>query len=200
MNRGFMKNRLYSNKADCTRFIETLNFLTYDIPIPFSQFVLLKDKSKYARAKNTSVSVCTYCLMPNHFHIVLKQHQSAGIEHFMQRLQTSYTKYLYTKYKKRGKIFDSRFKAFLISSSEQLFHTSRYIHLNPYSSKLLKSKSAIFTYPYSSISEYLMPARNSICDKREINNVLAGMSVSEYKKSLLARSNFQRSLEFVKKL
>lgn len=71
-----------------------------------------------------------YCLMPNHYHLLLYQNNEAAITKFIQSIGTAYTIYFNKKYQRRGTLFESRFKAVEICSDTQLQHISRYIHLN----------------------------------------------------------------------
>jgi putative transposase len=69
--------------------------------------------------------------MPNHFHLLLRQKDQGDIEKFMRSLTIGYAMYFNKKYKRRGPIFESRYKAVRIHDDPQLTHVSRYIHLNP---------------------------------------------------------------------
>jgi putative transposase len=77
------------------------------------------------------VELHTYCLMPNHFHFLFKQKKAGAIEKFMRSLNVAYAMYFNRKYKRRGPLYESIYKAVLIGDDAQLTHVSRYIHLNP---------------------------------------------------------------------
>jgi putative transposase len=98
------------------------------------------------------VSILAYCIMPNHFHLLLKQEVEGGISTYMQRLTLSFVRYYNIKYKQQGHLFESLFKSVLIDSENQLLHVSRYIHLNPTSARLVKDP---LKYPYSSLRYYI---------------------------------------------
>lgn len=91
-----------------------------------------------------------YCLMPNHFHLLLHQHTDTAMTHFMQSIFTAYTAYFNKKYQRHGPLFESRFKAVAIHSDSQLEHISRYIHLNHWD---------YASWPFSSYGDYLAVAR-----------------------------------------
>ena len=78
-----------------------------------------------------SVNLLVFCLMPNHFHLLLYQLDVGKMTKFMQSVMTSYSRYFNLKYKRTGPLFESRFKAAHVSNQEYLEHISRYIHLNP---------------------------------------------------------------------
>ena len=77
------------------------------------------------------IQLHTYCLMPNHFHLLLWQKDQGNIEKMMRSVLTSYAMYFNRKYKRGGPVFESRYKAVRITNDAQLTHVSRYIHLNP---------------------------------------------------------------------
>lgn len=93
-----------------------------------------KDRAiKLLRLNNftDSVDLIAYCLMPNHFHLLIKQHDATAIDRFMNSLCTRFTMYFNRKYKRVGTLFQGVYKAVLVESDEQLLHLSRYIHRNP---------------------------------------------------------------------
>jgi REP element-mobilizing transposase RayT len=71
-----------------------------------------------------------YCLMPNHYHFLLYQHDDTAVAKFIQSIFTAYTRYFNKKYQRQGPLFESRFKAVAMHNDGQLQHISRYIHLN----------------------------------------------------------------------
>lgn len=93
-----------------------------------------------------NVQVLCYCLMPNHFHLLLYQVEPRSMERLMRGIMTAYSMYFNRKYKRRGPLFESRYKASRIDSDAYLEHITRYIHLNP---------RAWRTWPYSSLADYL---------------------------------------------
>jgi putative transposase len=92
------------------------------------------------------VELLCFCLMPNHFHLLVYQHRLGEMTQFMRSLLTSYSMYFNKKYKRSGPLFESRYKASLISDDAYLEHITRYIHLNPRDWR---------RYDYSSLPYYL---------------------------------------------
>lgn len=91
------------------------------------------------------IELNAYCLMNNHFHLLVYQKEQGAMTRLMRGVMTAYSRYLNKKYGKSGSVFESRYKASRISSDEYLMHISRYIHLNP---------DGWQTYPYSSLQFY----------------------------------------------
>ena len=77
------------------------------------------------------VELLAYCLMNNHFHLLLYQADARFMTTFMRSLMTSYSRYFNLKYKRTGPLFESRYKACRVDQQSYLEHISRYIHLNP---------------------------------------------------------------------
>ncbi len=99
-----------------------------------------------AKNDNKSVEVVAYCLMPNHFHLLVKQVSEGGISKYLRQAINSYAKYFNTKYKRVGSLFQDMFRAVHIETDEQFIHVSRYIHLNPLVSYLV-GKKELLSYP-----------------------------------------------------
>ena len=81
--------------------------------------------------KDRYVELVSFCLMPNHFHLVVKEEKEGGLAQYMQRVLNGYTKYYNTKYQKSGHLFQGPYKAVHIKDNTQLLHVSAYIHRNP---------------------------------------------------------------------
>lgn len=149
------------NEWDYSRFMETLDFYRKSPqPQKLSDFrrgaILLKE----AENQKELVKIFVYCLMPNHFHLLVQQLADGGITAFVSNLANSYTRYFNTKYERIGALFQGAFKAKLIENDEYLLQVSRYIHRN--SCSLLQWQNKM--YPYSSYRYYLSSEKHLFCD------------------------------------
>ena len=121
--------------------------------------------------ENLLVYIGAYCLMPNHFHLVLTEIEEGGVSKFMQKLSTAYSMYYNTKYQKTGSLFQGKFKSEYANNDRYLKYLFSYVHLNPI--KIIKKdwkekgigdkKSAIDflgKYKYSSYLDYMGENRN----------------------------------------
>jgi len=97
------------------------------------------------------VQLHSYCLMPTHFHLLLWQKKAGAITQFMSRISIAYSMYFNLKYKRKGRLFESQFKAVPVTSDPKLIHVSRYIHLNPIGYRV---------WDHSSYGDYLYNARD----------------------------------------
>lgn len=95
------------------------------------------------------MELLAYCLMPNHFHFLLRQNEERVMKEFIQSVATRYAMYFNKKYKRVGSLLQGPYKAVLVMEEPYLLHLSRYIHRNPteYTQNLLNA--------YSSYGEYL---------------------------------------------
>lgn len=145
-NRGVEKRDIFLDQKDYFRFL-TLLFLCnskaavnvrdqFPKGLPFGKFgevVRFADKQKEGL-----VAIGAYCLMPNHFHILVKEIAENGISVFFAKLLTSYSMYFNKKYGRTGRLFENTFKAQHADSDEYLKYLFSYIHLNPI--KLIEPK------------------------------------------------------------
>jgi putative transposase len=145
-NRGNRKQNIFFQNKDYERFLERLR----------------EYKDKF------DITILGYCLMPNHFHFLLRQESDIPISLFMLRLCTSYAKYFNIKYEEVGSLFQGRFKAKIIDSDEYLLQVSRYVHRNPLS--ISTPGVELTAYPWSSYAAYVNGEKNNIIDSSYILN------------------------------
>lgn len=160
-NRGTRKQEIFIQKKDYERFLERLK----------------EYKNKF------EVSILVYCLMPNHFHFLLRQETDIPITFFMLRLGTSYAKYFNIKYDQVGSLFQGPFKAKLVDSDEYLLQLSRYIHRNPISTRGVDLEF----FPWSSYAAYVKGEANDLVDPSSILSYFAKNNPS---------SNYKQFTEF----
>jgi len=157
-NRGVEKRTIFLDDQDFRVFLHLLK--TYLSPQPDTTqkqhplTVLTGFNPVRLRLFQTlphEVDLLTFCLMPNHFHLLAMQKTLDGITKLLRRVSTTYSMYFNRRYKRVGHLFQGVFKAVLIQEDSYLLHLSRYIHLNP--AELTGSNPV--NYPYSSYSYYL---------------------------------------------
>lgn len=158
-NRGVAKMDIFREEAD----YEYLKCL-------FEKYLSHKSArdSNYRILPNYAddIELVAYCLMPNHYHLLIYLKKEAGIEKLMRSTMTAYSMYFNKKYKRVGGLFESRFLASRISNDTYWQHISRYIHLNPIDLQvdyLAYSHSSIEYYITDKCADWLHPER--ICDK-----------------------------------
>ncbi len=190
-NRGVEKRTIFENRSDRNRFIASMIYYQHEGPKP-----KFSNSTKRKALKNLGdkiVEISCYCLMPNHFHFLLKQSKDNGITEFISKLINSYTKYFNTRHDRIGPLFQGEFKAVLVESDEQLLHLSRYIHLNPLVAYLVKDLSL---YEWSSYNEY-MKDQAGICSKEDILKFF-GESPAKYLQFISDQEDYALQLAFIK--
>lgn len=138
-NRGVEKRKIFKNQQDYSVFLSYLKdyLLPKDIKSLREKLsdtkISTKERHKILqllRMNNFAdeITLLAYCLMPNHFHLFIKQKSQNSINKFIQSLCTRYTMYFNRKYKRVGTLFQSVYKAVHISDEKQFLHLSKYIH------------------------------------------------------------------------
>lgn len=190
-NRGSEKRSIFENSRDYQRFIKTMNYYQYLGPkLKFSHFSQFQNFKPNPSKK--IVDIICFCLMQNHFHLLLKQLVEGGITEFVSKISNSYTKYYNTKHNRVGPLLQGEFKAVLVEKDEQLLHLSRYIHLNPRVSLLVKD---LANYQWSSYNEYANQA-SGFCSKQEILGFFK--NPYSYKQFVLDQVDYGEKLEQIK--
>src|SRR3989344_2556799 len=147
-NRGVEKRDIFLDQADHLRFLELLAYcMPKDNIQSYSTAKRLRSKTESAKEGEGLVDLLCYCLMNNHFHLLLRENIEGGITTYMKRILIGYSKYFNVRRDRSGSLFIHPFKAVLIDNDDQFLHVSRYIHLNPYVAHIAKTVSE---YPWSS--------------------------------------------------
>ena len=163
-NRGVDKREIFKDDYDSGRFIkllylcnDTKNFEFRKLPegLPFG-----------LKRERTLVDIGAYCLMPNHFHLLIHEKEGGGISTFVQKLATAHSMYFNKKHSRTGRLFEGPFKAKHLDSDNYLNYIFAYIHLNPIDlvesswkekgiKNLKEAKRHLENYKFSSCPEYL---------------------------------------------
>lgn len=182
---------IFENSYNFQRFLKTM--LYYKVLGPKPRFSLFTPTNNSLDKSKQIVEIVVFCLMPNHFHFLLKQLTDGGITEFISKLSNSYTKYFNIKRSRVGPLLQGEFKSVLVESNEQLLHLSRYIHLNPLVSGLVKD---LRIYSWSSYPEYIGLSAQKICAKEIILNQFK--SSKDYQRFVLDQADYGRELEIIK--
>lgn len=173
-NRGNSKQKIFHDAQDRWRFMALL--YTCNSENNFRVFLINrnKDSDPYLWERGRSlVSIGAYCLMPNHFHILIKENVKNGISKFMQKLSTAYVMYYNNKYERTGGLFEGKFKSQHLNTDRYLKYIFSYIHLNPvkifqkdWKENGIKNKEKALhylkNYKYSSYPDYIGEKRKQI--------------------------------------
>ena len=165
-NRGTEKRVIFSSSKDYERFLCLLFLCNSKHSVEVRrQGRTLAEAVKIDRGQPL-VDVCAYCLMPNHFHLLVREVEKDGISRFMQKLTTGYTMYFNKRHDRTGALFQGKYKAGHANTDSYLRYLVSYIHLNPI--KLIdsrwkevgikdhrKAENYLADFRYSSYLDYL---------------------------------------------
>lgn len=171
--RGVNKRPIFYDDEDYSVFLNLFKRYLSDKPV--------KDKQgrEYPTFTN-EVELLAYCLMPNHLHLLVFQVDTQAIAKLMKCILATYGMYFNKKYQRVGPLFQSRFRASMITNDSYLQHISRYIHLNPKNYK---------KWAYSSLPFYLGNQKAEWCKPKKIMELfdnmpkLYGQFVSDYEEN-----------------
>lgn len=136
-NRGVNKQAIFHDSRDYYRFLFLI--LYFQSPVVFQNIGRILDDFVRHRVLNIAeeivkkrrVELVAFCIMPNHFHLIIKELEEGGITAYMQRVLNSYSKYYNKKYDKSGHIFQGPYHYVPIQDDRQMKYLSTYIHRNP---------------------------------------------------------------------
>ena len=163
-NHGNGDRLIFLDDLDKQRFVSLLYLANGSEPFDFQD--ISSGQEFFFDRGDPPVAIGAWCLMDNHYHLLIKEIVEGGISQFMHRLATGYTMYFNARHKKRGSLFESRFRAKHLDFDQYLKYMFAYIHLNPV--KMIeprwknvgwanKQKILEFldNYPFSSYLDYL---------------------------------------------
>lgn len=205
-SRGVEKRKIFLSEKDYNRFMALLYIMNQSDPFRMDNFLRdnknnLQNIFKEKKSKNL-VSILGYCLMPNHFHLILYEHTEGGISKFMGKLLTAYSMYFNTKYERSGPLLTRPFRSEHISSESQYMWIFSYIHLNPLSiidktwkeagiKNKKEAKEFLENYKFSSYQDFLGKKRpeSVILDFSLIPEYIKGMELDFERHEELFKEN-----------
>jgi len=116
INRGNMKMQVFDDMEDYEYFLELLE----------------------KASKRENVEIHAYCLMPNHFHLLLVPQEEKSLSRLMQWVMTSHVRYYHKKNKTSGHIWQGRYKSFIVEKESYYITLIQYIEANALRAKLVK--------------------------------------------------------------
>lgn len=138
-NRGVNKQDIFLDKDDLVVFLGLLK-----------RYFGAKSETKLNRVAHRNyyeqIELLAFCLMGNHFHLLVYQHDKFAIRDVMKSIGVAYGMYFNKRYKRVGPVFQQRYRAVRVEYDPQLLHISRYVHMNPHVYK---------SYKWSSLPYYL---------------------------------------------
>lgn len=185
-NRGLNKQPVFLDNYDYVVFLNLLKRYLNKTPTK-------DNKGREYESLYGQLELLAFCLLPNHFHLLIYQKDSGTMTNLLHRVTASYTSYFNKRHKRSGPLFQERFKASNINNDEYLQHISRYIHLNPKDYKKWEFSSLPY-YVKDKNATWVVPIRilELFNDKKEylqfVNDYQAHKKVLDEIKGELANS------------
>ncbi len=138
-NRGVEKRKIFLTENDYLRFLHDLYEFNDTAPAVYFHKKPQHFKScevglrKVAQKRDLLVEIYSFTLMPNHFHLMLKQIREGGVTEFMRKIGTGYTNYFNLTQERVGSLFQGKYKSVRIDNHAHFLHLPFYIHSNPLS-------------------------------------------------------------------
>ena len=152
-NRGCNRQRIFANDGNYVFLLQRAKSFLADYPL----------------------SVIAYCLMPNHYHFLLRPEVDGTLPRFIQRLFSSYTQAFNKQQGRSGTLFEGRAKSVLVDTDEYVLHLCRYIHLNPVGAGLVAHPGE---WPYSSYPEWVERRDGTLVDRAFVRQYF--LTAAEY--------------------
>jgi putative transposase len=187
-NRGIDKRTVFESEDDSERFLQILYLANSTDSVHRSNLSQHTTEEIIAMPRKMSlVSVGSYCLMPNHFHLLLKEIIEGGISAFMQKLGTAYTMYFNKKNDRTGNLFTKPFRSRHVGEDRYFQHVVNYIHCNPAENfdpgwkrgvvrNMGRLEEQLLGYRYSSFPDFA-------AKKRSISAILSGDAFDVYRQT-----------------
>lgn len=203
LSRGVDKRKIFLNNRDYFRFIHNLFEFNNQKNVGTSSDHAFKMQNqlddiasrlvghKNRKPRKLLVDIHAFCLMPNHYHLMLSSRVKDGISKFMKKVNMGYAKYFNIKNERKGTLFESRYKSILIENENHFMYLPHYIHLNPldlHMPEWREGKLRSFTgaikflenYRWSSFPDYIGHKNfSSVTDRRFLLDVFG--SVNKYR-------------------
>lgn len=161
-NRGVEKRSIFLEIKDWTRFLFLILHLQSPIVFDnvrrnietyFKHGYFVEPAGTKKIILQRFVELVAFAIMPNHFHLIVRESEELGVARYLQRIQEAYSKYFNIKYDHKGHLFQGTYRAAHVEDNEQLLHLSAYIHKNPRELSEWKNKEQ--NYPWSSYQDYV---------------------------------------------
>lgn len=145
LNRGVDGRKIFIDEKDYFRFVHDLfefndENSAFNIGYHFTknrknqsidvgrQYIA---KSKEREPRKLMAEILAFCLMPNHYHLLLRPKKDESVAGFIKKINGGYAKYFNNKYQRAGALFQGKYKSILIEKDAHFIHLPYYIHSNP---------------------------------------------------------------------
>jgi len=193
-NKSISNYHIFRKNKSIERFLLAVNYYNnQEVNVSLSK--ALRDElilPEIMEKRNNGIfSLLAYCVMPDHYHLLLRMISDYSLAKFMNNIEGSYSHYYNLLNMRKGPLWQSRFRASIIEDNETLLHVHRYIHLNPTTAGLVDKP---IKWPWSSY-RYFIKDRQALSIHKEISIT----SVAIYKQFVNNQINYQRTIKGIRR-
>ncbi len=195
-NRSIAGFKIFVRKKFALRFIRSLVFYNIGGKESFSKSIRKKSFSLpgiLVPAREAVVKFIAYCVMPDHYHLMIKVQDADKVSKFISDVENSFTRFFNLKMRRKGPLWEGRFKAVKVEDDIYFSHLTRYIHLNPVSDGLVERPE---DWEFSSYRDYI---ENPKVLKKYITEIEID-SPERYKRFVHDRLKYQKYLKEIRRL
>ncbi len=148
MNKSIAGYTIFNTDEDYARILQALEYFSIAEPLPKFSYFLQRSREvgktfpvyldQCFPKPRRLIRIVAYCFMPTHLHLLLVPLAKNGVAHVMSNVLNSYARYFNIKHKRQGRLWAGPYKDVYVGSDEQLWHLTRYIHLNPVTAHLVE--------------------------------------------------------------
>lgn len=192
-NKSISSYNIFRKESYSERFLDTLAYYDGEPKISFSGSLRKKIFFQYRNViqlDNPGFRILAYCIMPDHYHVLLSPQKSSDVSRFIGTVENSYTRFYNTKNNRRGPLWQSRFRCVRIANNQQLLHVSRYIHLNPVTAGLVKEPQ------YWELSSYKLYLKQSVLDRKQPISIRTSEA---YERFVMDNADYQKKIKLIKR-
>ena len=136
-------------------------------------------------------SLLAYCIMPDHYHLLVKLQSEYSFSKYMNNIENSYSRYFNTFNRRKGPLWQSQFRAVIVEDNETLLHIHRYIHLNPTTSGFVEKPEE---WEWSSY-KYFITEKRGLAEHKEISI----NSIGRYKRFVENQIDYQKTIKGIRR-
>lgn len=205
MSKSIAGYKIFTSESDYQRMLHAMEYFLIDQALPkFSHFLKrVKENGKsfqpyldecFPKPKRV-IQIIAYCLMPTHIHLLLKPLKEDGAVEYIGNVLNSYARFFNIRHKRNGPLWSGRFKNVRVQSDNQLWHLTRYLHLNPVTAHLIDKPQ---DWQFSSYREYVTPStvKHHLCHFGDLLDI----KPRSYRKFAEDQIDYQRELAKIKTL
>lgn len=197
-NKSIANFEIFRDEKNYQRFIQALSYYNNFNPQKINLGKFLEEKKDFnpiliLPQKDAIVKFISFCLMPDHYHLLVKILKNDIFSKYISDVENSFTRFFNLRFNRKGPLWQGRFKAVRIKNNEQLLHVSRYIHLNPTTDNLVKKPQ---DWPFSSY-------RLIIGCESFLKKIIKEISIDDpkdYQKFVEDQIDYQKKLKRIKRL